>query len=37
MSRRKIGFWYRFAAAVLKPLLLVFFKREWRGAEHMPE
>ncbi|WP_431037082.1 lysophospholipid acyltransferase family protein [Streptomyces sp. P6-2-1] len=37
MSRRKIGFWYRLAAAIMKPPLLVFFKREWRGAEHMPE
>lgn len=37
MPRRKIGFWYRLAAVVLKPPLLVFFKREWRGMEHMPD
>ncbi|MFE9253443.1 lysophospholipid acyltransferase family protein [Streptomyces sp. NPDC007088] len=37
MSRRKIGFWYRFAAVVLKPPLLVLFQRDWRGMEHMPQ
>ncbi|NGN64029.1 1-acyl-sn-glycerol-3-phosphate acyltransferase [Streptomyces sp. A7024] len=36
MSRRKIGFWYRFAAAIAKPPLLVLFKRDWRGMEHIP-
>jgi 1-acyl-sn-glycerol-3-phosphate acyltransferase len=36
VSRRKIGFWYRFAAVLLKPPLLIFFKREWRGMEHIP-
>ncbi|MEE1931176.1 lysophospholipid acyltransferase family protein [Streptomyces sp. TRM 70351] len=36
MSRRKIGFWYRLAAVIAKPPLLVLFKRDWRGAEHMP-
>lgn len=37
MSRRKIGFWYRLAAVLLKPLLVVFFKRDWRGVENIPE
>ncbi|NLU75037.1 1-acyl-sn-glycerol-3-phosphate acyltransferase [Streptomyces sp. HNM0575] len=37
MSRRRIGFWYRLAAVLLKPPLLVFFKRDWRGMEHIPE
>lgn len=36
MSRHGIGFWYRLAAALCKPPLLVFFKRDWRGAEHIP-
>ena len=37
MSRRKIGFWYRLAAALLKPPLLILFKRDWRGMENIPE
>lgn len=37
MSRRRIGFWYRLAALICKPLLLVLFKRDWRGMEHIPE
>ncbi|WP_419998201.1 lysophospholipid acyltransferase family protein [Streptomyces boninensis] len=36
MSRRKIGFWYRLAAVIAKPPLLVLFKRDWRGMEHIP-
>ncbi|MCZ4102743.1 1-acyl-sn-glycerol-3-phosphate acyltransferase [Streptomyces sp. So13.3] len=36
MSRRRIGFWYRLAAAIAKPPLLVLFKRDWRGMEHIP-
>ncbi|MFR9674550.1 lysophospholipid acyltransferase family protein [Streptomyces sp. TR06-5] len=37
MSRRKIGFWYRLAAVLVKPPLLVLFKRDWRGREHIPD
>lgn len=37
MSRRRIGFWYRLAAVLLKPPLVLFFKRDWRGMEHIPE
>lgn len=37
VSRRRIGFWYRLAAVLVKPPLLVFFKRDWRGMEHIPE
>jgi 1-acyl-sn-glycerol-3-phosphate acyltransferase len=33
---RRIGFWYRLAVAVVKPLLLVFTRRQWRGGEHIP-
>jgi 1-acyl-sn-glycerol-3-phosphate acyltransferase len=36
VSRRKIGFWYRLAAVIAKPPLLLLFKRDWRGMEHIP-
>ncbi|MFI5521861.1 lysophospholipid acyltransferase family protein [Streptomyces platensis] len=36
MSRRRIGFWYRLAAVICKPPLLVLFKRDWQGMEHIP-
>ncbi|MEU1628393.1 lysophospholipid acyltransferase family protein [Streptomyces sp. NPDC020096] len=36
MSRRRIGFWYRLAAVIAKPWLIVFFKRDWRGMENIP-
>ncbi|MEU3709493.1 lysophospholipid acyltransferase family protein [Streptomyces catenulae] len=36
MSRRRIGFWYRLAAVICKPPLLVLFKRDWRGMENIP-
>lgn len=36
VSRHRIGFWYRFTAVVLKPPLVVLFKRDWRGMEHIP-
>ncbi|KAB7836458.1 1-acyl-sn-glycerol-3-phosphate acyltransferase [Streptomyces mobaraensis NBRC 13819 = DSM 40847] len=36
MSRHRIGFWYRFTAVLAKPPLVVLFKREWRGMEHIP-
>ncbi|MFI2186144.1 lysophospholipid acyltransferase family protein [Streptomyces sioyaensis] len=36
MSRRRIGFWYRLAAVICKPPLLLLFKRDWRGMEHIP-
>ncbi len=31
-----IGFWYRLAVVVLRPLLTVLTRRDWRGAEHIP-
>lgn len=37
MSRRRIGFWYRMAAVIAKPPLVVLFKRDWRGMEHIPD
>ncbi|AJE82054.1 MULTISPECIES: lysophospholipid acyltransferase family protein [Streptomyces] len=36
MSRRKIGFWYRLAAVICKPPLVVLVKRDWRGMQHIP-
>ena len=36
VSRRRIGFWYRLAAVICKPPLVVLFKRDWRGMEHIP-
>lgn len=36
MSRRRIGFWYRLAAVIAKPPLIVLLKRDWRGMEHIP-
>ncbi|MFI1578731.1 lysophospholipid acyltransferase family protein [Embleya sp. NPDC020630] len=36
MARRRIGFWYRLAVVVVKPLLLLFTKRDWRGTENIP-
>ncbi|MCA6093383.1 1-acyl-sn-glycerol-3-phosphate acyltransferase [Streptomyces sp. SCA3-4] len=36
MSRHRIGFWYRFTAVLAKPPLVVLFKRDWRGMEHIP-
>lgn len=34
--RRKIGFWYRLAVITVKPLLLLFTRRDWRGASNIP-
>ncbi|CAM5550128.1 1-acyl-sn-glycerol-3-phosphate acyltransferase OS=Streptomyces griseomycini OX=66895 GN=FHS37_006332 PE=4 SV=1 [Streptomyces griseomycini] len=36
MPRRRIGFWYRFAAVICKPPLVVLLKRDWRGMENIP-
>ncbi|WP_117211849.1 lysophospholipid acyltransferase family protein [Allorhizocola rhizosphaerae] len=37
MARRKLGFWGRFAVAVVKPATTVFTKPDWRGWEHIPK
>ena len=31
-----IGFWYRLAVVLLRPLLTVLTRRDWRGAENIP-
>ncbi|MDB1089611.1 lysophospholipid acyltransferase family protein [Streptomyces sp. ACA25] len=36
MSRPRVGFCYRLAALLVKPPLLVLFKRDWRGMENIP-
>jgi 1-acyl-sn-glycerol-3-phosphate acyltransferase len=33
---RQLGFWYGFAACILKPLTWAFMKKDWRGLEHVP-
>jgi 1-acyl-sn-glycerol-3-phosphate acyltransferase len=35
--RPRRGFWYAFAIAVVKPLLLMFTRRTWRGVENLPK
>jgi 1-acyl-sn-glycerol-3-phosphate acyltransferase len=36
VTRRRIGFWYRLAAILLRRPLLLLTKRDWHGAEHLP-
>ncbi|NEA68736.1 lysophospholipid acyltransferase family protein [Streptomyces sp. SID12488] len=36
MPRRRIGFWYRLAAVICKPPLVVLINRDWRGMENIP-
>lgn len=36
MARRRLGFWRRFAVAVVKPPLQALTRRYWRGMEHIP-
>jgi 1-acyl-sn-glycerol-3-phosphate acyltransferase len=31
-----IGFWYRLAVVIVRPLLMLLTRRDWRGAEHIP-
>ncbi len=33
---RNIGFWYRLAVIIIKPVLSVFTRRDWRGQQHIP-
>lgn len=33
---RRLGFWRRFAVAVVKPPLTLLTKRDWSGMEHVP-
>jgi 1-acyl-sn-glycerol-3-phosphate acyltransferase len=36
-GRRRIGFWYRFAVSILRPPVVLLTRREWHGAEHLPQ
>jgi 1-acyl-sn-glycerol-3-phosphate acyltransferase len=36
LKRRRIGFWYRLAVMLLRPLMMTLTKRNWRGAENLP-
>ena len=36
MARRKLGFWRRMAAMVVKPPATAFTRRDWRGMTHIP-
>lgn len=36
MPARKVEPWLRFAVAVLRPLMLLLTRRDWRGAERLP-
>jgi len=35
-SRRRLPFAYRFVVALLRPVLMVLTKRDWRGVENLP-
>lgn len=36
MSRPERGLWFRLAVTVLRPLMMLLTKRDWRGHEHVP-
>jgi 1-acyl-sn-glycerol-3-phosphate acyltransferase len=36
VTRRRMGFWYRLAALLLRRPLLLLTKQDWRGTEHLP-
>ncbi|WP_405094779.1 lysophospholipid acyltransferase family protein [Micromonospora sp. NBC_01412] len=35
MTRRRLGFWQRFAVVLVKPVMMVWTRRTWRGMEHL--
>jgi len=35
MAHRRIGFWYRLAAIILRRPLMLLTRRDWSGAEHL--
>ncbi|MFC0508462.1 lysophospholipid acyltransferase family protein [Micromonospora costi] len=35
MARRRLGFWPRLAAVLVKPVLTVWTRRTWQGMEHL--
>lgn len=36
VTLRQLGFWYAVGAMILKPLALLFTRRDWQGFEHIP-
>ncbi len=34
--KQRLGFWYRLVAGIVRPILMVFTKRDWHGTEHLP-
>lgn len=36
MRRGKLGFWLRLAEVILRPVLVLMTKRDWRGQHHIP-
>src|SRR3954465_12238861 len=36
MTRRRLGFWRRFAVATVKPTMQALTRRTWTGMEHIP-
>jgi 1-acyl-sn-glycerol-3-phosphate acyltransferase len=37
VARRRLGFWRRFAVSIVKPLMIVMTRRDWRGMENIPK
>lgn len=37
MARPRVGFAYRLTVVVIRPLLMILNRRDWRGAEHLPK
>ncbi|MGC4805300.1 lysophospholipid acyltransferase family protein [Micromonospora sp. DT233] len=35
MTRRRLGFWQRFAVGLVKPVIAAWTRRTWRGMEHL--
>jgi 1-acyl-sn-glycerol-3-phosphate acyltransferase len=35
--KQRLGFWYRVVAGVVRPVLMTTTKRDWSGAEHLPD
>ncbi|ASW57497.1 1-acyl-sn-glycerol-3-phosphate acyltransferase [Plantactinospora sp. KBS50] len=36
MARRRLGFWRRLVVLMVKPMLVVWTRREWSGQQHLP-
>jgi 1-acyl-sn-glycerol-3-phosphate acyltransferase len=34
--RQRLGFWYRFVAGIVRPILMATTRRDWRGTHHLP-